>query len=31
MERLGRGLVAMQTGQGVFLSWRLLGTEPVAV
>lgn len=31
MERLGRGLVAMQTGQGVFLSWRLLGTEPAAV
>ena len=31
MEKLGRGLVALQTGQGVFLSWRLLGTEPAAV
>lgn len=27
MEELGRGLVAVQTGDGVFLSWRLLGTE----
>ena len=29
MEFLGRGLVAIRTGEGkVFLSWRLLGTEP---
>ena len=30
MERLDRGLVAINqgTGAGVFLSWRLLGTEP---
>lgn len=29
MERLGRGLVAVNQGGGkVFLSWRLLGTEP---
>ncbi len=27
MEALGRGLVAVKTGDGVFLSWRLLGTE----
>jgi hypothetical protein len=27
MERLDRGLVAAQTGDGVFLSWRLLGNE----
>jgi hypothetical protein len=27
MERLDRGLVAASTGQGVFLSWRLLGDE----
>ncbi|MBB6730837.1 rhamnogalacturonan lyase [Cohnella zeiphila] len=28
MEYLDRGLVAVQTDQGVFVSWRLLGTEP---
>lgn len=29
MERLGRGLVAVNLGNGkVFVSWRLLGTEP---
>lgn len=29
MERLGRGLVAVNLGNGkVFISWRLLGTEP---
>jgi hypothetical protein len=27
MERLDRGLVAVATGNGVFLSWRLLGSE----
>lgn len=27
MEKLGRGLVAVKTNEGVFLSWRLLGTE----
>jgi rhamnogalacturonan endolyase len=27
MERLGRGIVAMKTGNGVFVSWRLLGNE----
>ncbi len=27
MERLGRGLVAVKTNGGIFLSWRLLGTE----
>ena len=32
MERLGRGLVAIHQGDGkVFLSWRLLGTDPDAV
>jgi rhamnogalacturonan endolyase len=28
MERLGRGLVALKTPDGIFLSWRLLGNEP---
>ena len=28
MEYLNRGTVAVKTGDGVFLSWRLLGTEP---
>jgi rhamnogalacturonan endolyase len=28
MEYLDRGLVAVKSDQGVFLSWRLLGTEP---
>ncbi|MEV4099467.1 rhamnogalacturonan lyase [Nonomuraea sp. NPDC049649] len=27
LEHLDRGLVAVSTGQGVFLSWRLLGDE----
>ncbi|HEV8559906.1 MAG TPA: rhamnogalacturonan lyase [Actinophytocola sp.] len=27
LERLDRGLVAVPTGEGVFLSWRLLGPE----
>jgi len=32
MERLGRGLVAMHQGDGkVFLSWRLLATDPEGV
>ncbi|WP_077736975.1 rhamnogalacturonan lyase [Bacillus sonorensis] len=31
MESLKRGLVAVKTGSGVFLSWRLLGTEPSSV
>ena len=28
MESLGRGLVAVPTDDGMFLSWRWLGTEP---
>lgn len=28
MEKLDRGLVAVRTGNGVFLSWRVLGTDP---
>lgn len=31
MESLARGLVAVKTGNGVFVSWRLLGTEPSSV
>ena len=32
MERLGRGLVAVPTGRNhVFVSWRLLGTDPDGV
>jgi hypothetical protein len=27
MEKLGRGLVAVKTGEGVFLSWRLLKSD----
>ncbi len=27
LEQLGRGLVAAATSEGVFISWRLLGTE----
>ncbi len=27
-EDLGRGLVAVNTGKGIFLSWRFLGTDP---
>jgi hypothetical protein len=28
MERLDRGLIAIQTEDGIFLSWRLLGNDP---
>ena len=28
MERLDRGVVAVQSGEDVFVSWRLLATEP---
>lgn len=28
MEALDRGVVAVQVGNGVFVSWRLFGTEP---
>lgn len=28
MERIGRGLVAMKADAGVYVGWRLLGTEP---
>jgi rhamnogalacturonan endolyase len=32
MERLGRGVVAINQGEGkVFVSWRVLGTEPDAL
>ena len=27
MEKLGRGLAAMRTDRGIFLSWRMYGTE----
>jgi hypothetical protein len=27
-EKLGRGLVAIECERGVFLSWRLLATDP---
>lgn len=29
-EKIGRGLVAMKVNNGVFLSWRLLGTEELS-
>lgn len=31
MEKLDRGLVAVKTDKGVFLSWRLLGTEELNI
>jgi rhamnogalacturonan endolyase len=31
MERLDRGLVAVKTAGGVFLSWRLLGSDPADI
>lgn len=31
MEKLDRGVVALTTSAGVFISWRLLGTEPEGV
>lgn len=31
MERLDRGVAAVQTPHGAFVSWRLLGTEPAGV
>src|SRR5262245_3317586 len=32
MEKLGRGVVAIHQGEGkVFVSWRLLGTDPEAI
>lgn len=31
MEGLDRGLVAIQTEDGVFVSWRLLGTDPTSI
>ena len=32
MERLGRGVVAIHQGEGkVFVSWRLLGTDPAEI
>lgn len=31
MEKLDRGVVALVTANGVFVSWRLLGTEPAGV
>jgi rhamnogalacturonan endolyase len=31
MERLDRGVVALATPSGVFVGWRLLGTEPAGV
>ncbi|MFG6432266.1 rhamnogalacturonan lyase [Roseateles sp. LYH14W] len=31
VEKLDRGVVALSTSSGVFVSWRLLGTEPAGV
>lgn len=31
VEKLDRGVVALATSSGVFVSWRLLGTEPAGV
>ncbi|MBD0382850.1 rhamnogalacturonan lyase family protein [Paenibacillus sedimenti] len=31
MESLNRGLVAVQTDNGVYLGWRMLGTDPESV
>jgi hypothetical protein len=31
MENLGRGLIALRDGNGVYLGWRTLGTDPAEV
>lgn len=31
MENLGRGVVAVRTGTGAFISWRLLGLDPSGI
>ena len=31
MENLDRGVVAVKTGNGVFVSWRMLGTDPGSI
>ncbi len=31
MENLDRGVVAVKVSNGVFVSWRMLGTEPIGV
>lgn len=31
VERLDRGVVAIRSGDGVFVSWRLLGTDPAGL
>ncbi|MDR1673461.1 MAG: InlB B-repeat-containing protein [Bacteroidales bacterium] len=31
METIGRGLVAVKSGNNTFLSWRLLGTDPADI
>lgn len=31
MERLGRGVVAVRSGAAVFVSWRLLGLDPLGI
>ncbi len=31
MEQLDRGVVAVQNGEGVFISWRLFATEPQTI
>ena len=31
MENLGRGVVAVRTGSGAFVSWRLLGLDPSGI
>ena len=31
MEFLDRGVVALETNDGIFLSWRMLGTDPVDI
>ena len=31
MERLDRGLIAVKTNDGVFLSWRMFGTDAESI
>ncbi len=31
MENLDRGVVAVRTGNGIFLSWRMFGTDPDSI
>src|ERR1044071_4618483 len=31
MENINRGVVAVSTGSGIYVGWRLLGTDPAGI